>query len=160
MKRPTHEQLTAWNDQEDRRVTALIRRYGCFIQAVYGEKPAPPFAYTVGLFGLGHPELIVFGLDTESAGVTLNWFFERVHAGLDLTPGEIVLPPGSDTRFLVEEFPDPGSALYAANRHYQRPREASVPAYQLTWDAQGRFPWEPGYPCAAWLQPRPGGYLE
>lgn len=160
MKRQTHAQLTAWNDQEDRRVTALIRRYGCFIQAVAGEKPYPPFAYTVGLFGLGHPELIVFGLDTESAGGTLNWFFERVRKGRDLTPGEVILPPGSDTRFLVEEFPDPGSALYAANRHYQRPREVSVPAYQLTWDAAGAFPWEPGYPCASWLQPRPGDYVE
>jgi len=102
----------------------------------------------------------VFGLDHESAGGTLNWFFERVRKGRDLTPGELILPPGSDTRFLVEEFPDPGSALYAANRHYQRPHEASVPAYQLTWDAAGSFPWEPGYPCASWLQPRPGDYVE
>ena len=160
MKRQTHAQLIAWNDQEDRRVADLIRRYGCFIQAVSCKKPRPPFAYTVGLFGLGHPELIVFGLDNESAGGTLNWFFERGRTGLDLTPGEVILPPGSDTRFLVEEFPDPGSALYAANRHYQRPREVSVPAYQLTWDAGGAFPWEPGYPCARWLQPRPGEYRE
>jgi hypothetical protein len=153
-------QLIAWNDQEDRRVAALIRKYGCFIQAVAGEGRIPPFAYTVGLFGLGHPELIVFGLDNESAGGTLNWFFDRIGSGTDLTPGEIVRPPGARIRFLVEEFPDPGAALYAANRHYQRPREASVPADQLTWDVDGAFPWEPGYPYPDWLQPRPGDYVE
>lgn len=141
-------------------MTRIIREHGCFIQAVSGEKRLPPFAYTVGLFGLGHPELIVFGLDLESAGFTLNWFFDRVRSGDDLTPGEIVRPPGSQTRFLVEEFPDPGAALYAANRHYQRPREASVPAYQLTWDVAGEFPWEAGYAYPAWLQPRPGSYVE
>jgi hypothetical protein len=160
MNERTSAQLTAWNDQEDRRVAQIIRTHGCFIQAVSGEKHRPPFAYTVGLFGLSHPELIVFGLDLESAGGTLNWFFGRVRGGTDLTPGEVVEPPRSGTRFLVEEFPDPGSALYAANRHYQRPREASVPAYQLTWDVDHAFPWEAGYPYPDWLQPRPGCYVE
>ncbi|HSK33681.1 MAG TPA: DUF4262 domain-containing protein [Propionicimonas sp.] len=161
MKEPTTDaELTDWNDQEDRRVTELVRRHGCFIQDVAGEGRQPPIAYTVGLFGLSHPELIVFGLDNESAGGTLNWFFGRIRAGADLTPGEIVEPPGSGVRFLVEDFPDPGAALYAANRHYQRPREVSVPAYQLTWDADGAFPWEPGYPCPGWLQPRPGFFVE
>ncbi|MGB7963552.1 MAG: DUF4262 domain-containing protein [Propionicimonas sp.] len=153
-------QISAWNDQEDRRVTEIIRRHGCFIQAVAGERRTPPFAYSVGLFGLGHPELIVFGMDLVSAGGTLNWFFDRIRAGEDLIPGEIVEPPRSGMRFLVEIFPEPGAALYAANRHYQRPREASVPAYQLTWDVNGAFPWEPGYPYPAWLQPRPGGHVE
>jgi hypothetical protein len=160
MNSASNARTAAWNDQEDRRVAELIRRYGCFIQAVAGGHGHPPFAYTVGLFGLGHPELIIFGLDHESAGHCLNWFFDRIRSGADLTPGEIVEPAGAGTRFLVEEFPDPGAALYAANRHYQRPREASVPAYQLTWDVRGAFPWEPGYPYSAGLQPRRGEYRE
>lgn len=153
-------QFTAWLDQEGRHVTEIVRLHGCFIQAIHGDGGLPPFAYTVGLFGLGHPELIVFGLDIDSAGHTLNWFFDRIRSGSDLTPGEVVRPSGSDTRFLVEEFPDPGAAVYSANRFYQRPREASVPVYQLTWDANGAFPWEFGYPYSAALQPRPGQYVE
>ena len=158
MRSMTPAQLTAWNDQEDRRVAQFIREYGFFIQAVFSEGRKPPFAYTVGLFGLGHPELIIFGLDHESAGGTLNWFFSRIHDGRDLVPGEIIEPEGSGMRFLVEVFPNPQAALFAANRHYQRPPEASVPAYQLTWDCDGAFPWEPGYTLPAWLQPRPGEF--
>ena len=158
MTRPSKSEIAAWNEQQERRVTACIREYGCFIQAVAGEREIPPFAYTVGLYELGHPELITFGLDTESASGTLNWFFGCIRDGAQLTSGEIVEPPGSDTRFLVEEFPDAGTALRAANRHYHRRREASVRAYQLTWDVDGAFPWEPGYPYSELLQPRPGHF--
>lgn len=148
--------MQAWLDQEDRQVSLTIRQHGCFLQSVLGEGKSPPFAYTVGLFGLGHPELIVFGLDQESAGHTLNWFFARVRGGDDLTPGEIVNPAEAASRFLVETFPDPAGFLFAANRHYRHSDDGSVPAYQLTWDVDGIFPWEPAYPYPAWLQPRPG----
>ena len=60
--------------------------------------------------------------------------------------------------FLVEDFPEPGATLFSANRHYQRPREASVPAYQLTWSADSFFPGEPGYPLDPAVQPRPGTF--
>jgi len=155
---PTALETATWLDQEDRRVTDAIRQYGCFIQGVLGDGERPPFAYTVGLFGIGHPELIVFGLDHGDAATMLNWFFAHIKAGHDLMPGELVEPPLTTTRFLVEEFPNPGDALFAANRHYQRPAVASVPAYQLTWDVDGAFPWEPGYPYPPTQQPRPGNY--
>ncbi|WP_425310911.1 DUF4262 domain-containing protein [Ammonicoccus fulvus] len=63
------------------------------MQAIHGDGQGPPFCYTVGLFGLGHPELIVFGLDHESAGHTLNWFFDRIRRGEDLMPGQLVQAP-------------------------------------------------------------------
>jgi len=60
----------AWLDQEDAHIGAIIRRYGWFIQYVGGaelctlpgcccseDEDPVPFAYTVGLFGLNHPEL-------------------------------------------------------------------------------------------------------
>lgn len=148
----------AWLDQEDRRVTDIIRAQGCFIQAVTPWEGTPGFAYTVGLFGISHPELIVFGLDPESTGLVLNGLFNRIRDGGDLMPGEVVGLPGCETRFLVESLPNPGEVLHSANRHYQRPPEASVPAYQLTWDVAGRFPWDPGYPYSRALQPRPGEF--
>lgn len=36
--------------------------------------------------------------------------------------------------------------------------QASVAAYQLTWDAEGAFPWEFGYPYSTRTQPRPGDF--
>ncbi len=152
-------QVTRFNEQLERRIDDAIQHFGCFIQAVGGGDEEPPFAYTVGLYGLGHPELIVFGLDVESAAGTLNWFFARIRDGGGLTPGEIVSPPGSGTRFLVEARPGAGRALFAANRYYHRSRRNPVRAFQLTWDADGAFPGEPGYPYPAGLQApvNPGG---
>jgi hypothetical protein len=155
MKRPTGTELASWRRQFDRQITETIASCGCFIQGVLGEGRTPSFAYTVGLYELGHPELITYGLDSQSAWGVLNWFFERIRDGGELRPGQIVQPPGSDTRFLVEDFPAAGTVLHTVNLHYHRDRWNPVRAYQLTWDADGSFPWEPGYPCAAWLQPRP-----
>ena len=153
-------QEVAWLARLEQHMKRVVRDRGCFISSVIGEGASPPFAYTVGLFGIGHPELIVFGLDAESACGTLYWFFDEVKRGRVLAPDEIVSPPGSDTRFLVERFPNPGSAVFAANRFYGRSRRSSVPVYQLTWDVAGAFPWEEGYRYPATLQPRPGDFVE
>lgn len=150
----------AWKARLDRQVAEAIRAHGCFLQAVGADRDRPPFCYTVGLFGIGHPELIVFGLDQFSSGHVLNWFFDRIRNGEGLTPGEIVQAPNGGPRFLVEAFPKPGAALFTANRHYRRSRMTSVPAYQLTWDVDGCFPWDEGYPYPPTLQPRPGEYVE
>lgn len=150
--------ILAWLDQEDRYVTETIRKHGCYLQYVAGEGTDPSFAYTVGLFGIGHPELIVFSMGMSGAATTLNHFFDQVREGNDLTPGQVLSPDGANVKFWVEDFPEPGATLFAANRHYQRPREASVPAYQLTWSADGFFPGEPGYPLDPAVQPRPGTF--
>lgn len=150
--------ILAWLDQEDRHVIEIIRKHGCYLQYVPRDGTDPSFAYTVGLFGIGHPELIVFGRDPHWSAATLNYFFDQVRIGSDLTPGQILSPPGTGVKFLVEDFPEPGATLFGANRHYQRPSEASVPAYQLTWSADGFFPGEPGYPLDPANQPRPGTF--
>jgi hypothetical protein len=150
--------VLAWLDQEDRYVADVIRKHGCYLEYVGGEGTAPAFCYTIGLFGIGHPELIVFGLGMNDAARTLNYFFARIRRGNDLTPGEIISPPGANSDFMVEDYPDPGATLFSANRHYQRPSEASVPAYQLTWSVDGCFPWDPGYRLPPTVQPRPGTF--
>lgn len=152
-------QTLAWLDQEDRLITEHVRRFGWAVQYVGGLGTIPTFAYTVGLFGLGHPELVVFGLDFESAVGLLNTVGARIKDdNADLVPGEILTFDATDTRVRVEEIPNPAEVVFAANRFAQRPDEASVPAYQLTWDADGAFPGEPGYPKPAWLQPNPGDF--
>lgn len=117
-----------------------------------------PFCYTTGLFGVGHPELVVLGLAPPPAAHLLNVLSHRVieHQG-DLTPGDLAEVEG--LQVLVEEVPNPGMVLFEANGYYERPLIASVPAYQLTWhDAEGRFPWDEGHVPVPCLQPRPGEY--
>ena len=49
----------AWLDQEDRRTAEIVRQHRVFIQSVRGGPAArPPFAYTVGLFGLHTPSCL------------------------------------------------------------------------------------------------------
>ena len=149
-------QTLAWLDQQDRMITEMVRRHGWAVQAVMGEGTEPPFAYTVGLFGLHHPELIVFGLGYSSAVALLNVMGSKVRENGDLSPGDVVHWEGTDTRVRVDALPRPAELLFAANRYYQRPDEASVPALQLTWDINGAFPGESGYSKPDWLQPHPG----
>lgn len=148
-------QTLAWLDQQDRMITQIVRRHGWAVQFVSGEDTAPSLAYTVGLFGLNHPELIVFGLDYSSALALLNYMGSKVRENSDLSPGDVVRWEGTDTRVRIDTLAHPAELLFAANRYFQRPDEASVPALQLTWDIDGAFPGEAGYSKPDWLQPDP-----
>ncbi|WP_138732664.1 DUF4262 domain-containing protein [Modestobacter excelsi] len=73
----TDQQTTAWLDQEDTHLAQLIRAHRWVVQYVFPgdcadcaegddegddaceDDGGPPFGYTVGLFGMGHPELVV-----------------------------------------------------------------------------------------------------
>jgi hypothetical protein len=157
----------AWLDQEDARITAMIRRYGWVITYVSpssgdGTGPAgaglggPSFAYTTGLFGLGHAELLVFGVCPHVAGVVLDAVAGRVRAGENLVPGQPVEVGGCP--FIPEEVPNSGQILFDANRFYARPQRHPVPALQLSYpDDDGRYPWEPGF-AEPDRQPRPGTF--
>ena len=165
--------VQAWLDQEDRHTAQMIREHGVYIQYVGGdrrvaceelghtasadEQPRAPFAYTVGLFGIGHPELLVVGIDPGTAASLLYHVANRIRGGADIVPGETLTFDGWGHRVTVEAVPNPGEIAFAANRFYQRPDEYSVSLLQLTYDdLQGRFPWENGYANPAWVQPRPG----
>ena len=111
----------------------------------------PAFAYTIGLHGIGHPELLVFGLGSahagRSPGVPLG--------GGVVTPRDRAL----DRPLLVESLPNPGDILVQANNYYPRPSEGSVDAVQLSWcDPLGRWPGDPACLAPAATQPRPGSF--
>ena len=160
-------QTTAWLDQEDAHVTAMVRQHGLFIQYVFScdvgepggdEVEGPPFAYTVGMFGLNHPELLILGTSPQLAGAVLNELGGRVRAGLTIMPGDLLTFEQWPHRIIPEEVPNPGEILISANRFYQRPARHSVAALQLSYDdPAGRFPWETGY-LAPRMQPRPGTF--
>ncbi len=155
----TDPQTTAWLDQEDARLAQIVRAHRWAVQYVgAGEEPGEPaFGYTIGLFGLGHPELVVVGLGGDPTHAMLDRVAGLVADGRDLVPGELLTREGWDGQLVVEILPNPGEVVLGANRFYARPPEYSVPAYQLTWPHRdGQFPWDPGYPCGPECQPRPG----
>lgn len=149
----------AWLDQEDRHTVETIRKYGTYIQYVGGDGDAEraPFAYTVGLYGIGHPELVILGVGPETAAAVLNDLSARIRDGSDLILGEILSFQAWRHRVRVEAVPNPGEIAFAANRFYERPDAFSVPLIQLTYDdLNGHFPDEAGYSNPVWIQPRPG----
>lgn len=161
--------IQAWLDQEDARIKTVIRRHGWAIEYIGGgccsapgcdgsDDEGPPFAYTVGLFGLGHPELLVFGLDPDTTGTLLNELGSRVRGDDALIPGQMLTFEDWEHRVVPEVVTNPGEIVFSANRFYQRPDEYSVPVLQLSYDdLSGRFPWEEGYSDPE-LQPRPGKF--
>ena len=158
----------AWLDQEDARTAECIRRYGVYLTYVGGgtcgmpgcsggeADDRPAFGYTVGLFGLGHAELVIVGADAETTGAVLNDLAARVREGANFVAGELITFDDWPHRIVPEELPNPGAILFAANRFYARPHWSSVSALQLSYDDKaGRFPWEADY-VAPDKQPRPG----
>lgn len=155
----TDPQLTAWLDQEDAHLAQTIRTHRWAVQYVTrGEdSDEPPFGYTVGLFGMGHPELVVVGLGYELACDMLNTVGAMVRDGDQMVPGQVLEDDDGTPVITVEELPNPGDVLFAANRFYGRPDEFSVPAFQLIWALdRGIFPWDDDYPCEPDCQQLPG----
>ncbi|MGY1693773.1 DUF4262 domain-containing protein [Geodermatophilus sp. SYSU D00814] len=155
----TDPQTTAWLDQEDAHLAAVIRRARFAVQYVGpGDLPEEPaFGYTIGLFGLGHPELVVVGLGATATHALLDAVAADVVGGRSLVSGELLEGVGGRADLVVEECPNPGEVLLGANRWYRRPPEYSVPALQLTWASPpGCFPWDAGWDGGRHGQPRPG----
>ena len=157
----------AWVDRHNAHITQTIRRDGLYIQYVGGEEcvnpacptDAPdelPFAYTVGLFGIGHPELLLLGVSPQMAVDVFLHLGNHILAGDHLIPGQLV--DLGDYTIIPEEVPNPGDIVFTANDFYQRPDRFSVPVLQLTYaDSRGRFPWDEGCDFAE-RQPRPGTF--
>ena len=148
-------QLQQWQDQEDAWLRDTVRRHGWAVQYAAG---SPPFAYTVGLFGFEHPELLVYGLDLQTSAWLLNDLGQRVADGERFGPGRPLRLAGWNHRLQLFPFHDGDDppVLGSAQRFYDRGAAGPVPALQLIWDdAAGRFPWEAGYDLPGGLQPAP-----
>ena len=88
------------------RLHRTIQRCGWAIQCVEAKPGETPWAYTIGLTAaVGHPELVVMGLEPLRAAAIIDVFAERVLAGERWQPG----PKGVDVAglhvHLVEVHP-------------------------------------------------------
>jgi hypothetical protein len=63
----------------------------------------------------------------EVAGGVLNALGESIRAGDQLLPSQMITFEEWPHRIIPEQVPNPGEIVFAANRFYQRPDEASVP---------------------------------
>lgn len=80
--------------EQVRTIQRVIASEGVWIQAVQGDGAEPTYGYTVGLNRMGHPELIVTGMDCPSACNVLDMVSHpvlehglRLHAGMVLDLG-------------------------------------------------------------------------
>jgi hypothetical protein len=126
--------LPSVRDEHEAWQRATIRRYGWALQAVLADEESPPFVYTVGLTGFGHPELILFATSHNTAAVVLNELGEMVRAGRRFGACEqVTVSPG---RVHLLDLPRSDSWLFGANDLYRRPGEPPVPALLVVPDEE------------------------
>jgi hypothetical protein len=154
---PSDAEVIEWLLEQRRHIGRVIREHGVFLQFVGGEKAtrSTPFAYTIGLREVGHPELLVFGLGVATAHSLLNEVALRIRGGISLTAGDLLTFDDWTHSVVVEDLANPANVLFGVTDYYGSPGRA----YQLTYDdVHGRFPWDDGYAVPTWIQPRPGEF--
>ena len=128
----------------------VIDRFGWAVLHGGGSAPDDPrWSHTVGLTGLGHPEVIVVGLPFEAGETYLNLTGEAVRAGARFTPGtRTTALTDADSPVIFLHAEDTGR-LSVVEQYY-----GSVDALQLVWpDSTGALPWEAGHRNPPHAQP-------
>jgi hypothetical protein len=158
----------ARNDQRraspERSTASLIASHGFAVTSVgYGACSVPgctcgarirhPWTYTVGLTGLGQPELVVMGLDPVPAHHAITWVATEGRAGRPVLLDQPFLLDGHPA--MVLDVPDEWvladrARMAAWFAHYGATSSALPEVRQIVWaDAGGRFPDDPL--CADWV---------
>ena len=129
-----------------------IRRDGWAPVHVAATPRLAEFSYTVGLTRLhGHPEILVSGAPPDLAARILAAVAQAARADHRVEPGA-VWPGAQAGQFQFVRIDDPGRLAHA--QHVYHASAGPVPALQVIWsDHQGRWPWSPGWPASAAVQP-------
>lgn len=158
-------------DEQDRRVIDTVLKHGWQVIMVAEDAGcdhpdhddhtddehlgAPAFAYTIGLgHRVGHPELLMSGLDPLQMHKCLNDIAQRIMNGLRLAPGDAVEGVLVGVPVAVEQVADVALAetvTWSGWFHRRKP-EALVALWP---DRAGVFGWQPGaHAIVNALQPR------
>ncbi|WP_082765655.1 MULTISPECIES: DUF4262 domain-containing protein [unclassified Phenylobacterium] len=141
-------------DDGERAFVASIREHGWFRTSVLADDNQSGFSYTTGFWlTLGHPELIVFGLKSETTHAVLWDVFRDLKSGKRF-------PVRSR---IADLFGNHQACLFPVDRaNYPEHLGWSrwfyggdeFPCLQLVWpDREGTFPWETGFDVMVGLQP-------
>ncbi len=127
------------------RIRADIEQFGWHVTGVFDpDHRAPPFAYTIGLRLLKHPEIIIFGLNNDLTFMhrVLNRLGARVRAGERFEHGATNVPdvlPGYACAFARLPLAAMADHLGQAMAYFE---SAQLPVVQCIWpDPAGRMPW-------------------
>jgi hypothetical protein len=134
-----HAQYMSW-------VASTVSEHGWAISGRHGDRHAPPWAYSVGMWlSIQVPELIVCGLPVENGASLINAVGARLADGAEFTPDDVVTdacPAALSFRPVHVSWRRSG-LLPASDTFYGMVRP---PYLQLAWsDSDGRFPGESGF---------------
>jgi Domain of unknown function (DUF4262) len=127
---------------EQKQILADIVALGAHIAHVPASDDWPEYSYTAGLTTtFGHPELILFGLEPESAEALLDALIDEIDEGRRFEVG-------SEHEGLLRNYPLRIHGVPPAMIETILPRAlwasgGTATAVQLVWpDKQGRWPWQ------------------
>lgn len=147
------------SDKSDQKVINDIAQFGWHLVMVNADEEGPGFVYSVGfLHTLGHPEVVMFGLDGNLMGTVINNMGRQIREGRNFAELGLFedLLEGYACRLIeVHESHQRVYLGYAMWHCRHVGRAGSLRALQCLWpDRQGRFPDEPEcHPQVASLQP-------
>ena len=128
-------------------VATTVGEHGWAISGRHGDRQAPPWAYSVGMWLTGQvPELVLCGLPVENAATIINAIGARIAEGAAFGPDDVlddVCPAPLAFRPVEASWRAPGGLLAISDSFYGMVRP---PYLQVVWsDAGGRFPLDPGF---------------
>jgi len=133
-------------DEAERDFTSKIREHGWFRTSVLEEDDHPGFSYTTGLWlSCGQPELIIFGLKSETVHDVFWDMYRDAKSGIPLSTGqrndEILGNAGAYVFPLAKRF---YYNYLGWSRWFYGGDD--FPCLQIVWpDRSGTFPWESGF---------------
>lgn len=133
------------------KISDLIDEHGWAVQWVGGDPTQVSFAYTVGLFTRGLPEILIFGLPDDVAQPILNDLAARATSGAGFTDGLVLRDVVAGFPVVLVEVIDSSAYLTVANALARTVSgDRQVRAWQVVFpDAVGRWPWDTGSRVAA-----------
>lgn len=163
---------TAWLDQEDAWMRNTVRKNGWAITYVGNEGCTYPgcecgaeadatdtvFGYTVGLHGLGQPELVLYGCDPGTTSLVLNTLGRWIRDGGQPRCGVDHTIDGFGSALQFAWVPNPEEILYTAYRFYPPEAVGYIRALHVYWQVGHRYPWEAEYALPKFVQPLPGEF--
>lgn len=134
------------NCRDDEKTNSDIEKYGLTVMIIKGTDYLPSFAYSIGLWKkFGHPEIISFGLTTQTLHSIINLAADIVKAGQTIQPGKIYTDffETGKSEFVIVDKRNLRDYFGAAIDFYN---SVEFPALQLVWtDRNDKFPWDTGF---------------